>query len=272
MNALLDAALELAARGRLVMPLRPGTKQPATVHGFKDATTDPSVIRQWWACWPRANVGIRTGMGTGIVVLDIDPPVGYRSLEQLISTHGPLPEGPTVSTPRDGRHHYFAHPGGITVPNSAGKLGMGLDVRGDGGYVVAPPSVVGARGYSWHGRATELPPCPRWLLDALRPPVPPAIARRRLVVLPGGRYAASALQGELDRVRTAAKGARNDTLNRAAFALGTLVGSGVLDAGLAGRALLDAALEAGLGEVESRGTILSGLNKGAASPRHGVSA
>lgn len=263
----LDAALELAGRGWHVLPLAPGTKLPATAHGFMDATTDDAIIRSWWERAPY-NLGIRTGAVSGIVVLDVDPPDGFTSLARLEAQHGRLPWGARVSTPRRGLHIYFAHPGGH-FPNSAGKLGKGLDVRGDGGYVVAPPSVLtGGGGYRWTGTGA-LPPCP------LRPPAPPQrpqTSPRPLVVVPGGRYAQAALRGELERVRLASVGQRNHTLYLAALKMGSLVGAGALDGGFAARALLDVALEAGLGEKESRATILSGLNAGDAHPRHGVSA
>ncbi|MEN3273440.1 MAG: putative primase/helicase, partial [Actinomycetota bacterium] len=117
-------------------------KHPRVKGGLNAATTDEDVIRRWWASWPSANVAIRTGAASGLVVVDIDPDHGGdRSLDALLSEHGPLPTGRTIRTGSGGRHLYFSHPG-HSIPNDAGRrLGAGLDVRGDGGYVIAPPSV-----------------------------------------------------------------------------------------------------------------------------------
>jgi hypothetical protein len=136
---LLSAALRYAGQGWPVFPCRPRRKEPATRHGLQDATTDTGLISGWWGQWPDANVAIRTGVESGLVVLDVDGEDGAESLRALAREHGELPRTATVRTPRGGLHFYFAHPGG-TVRNSAGRLGVGLDVRGDGGYVVAPPS------------------------------------------------------------------------------------------------------------------------------------
>src|SRR5687767_11604160 len=114
-------------------------KHPRITHGLRDATTDPALIEVWWRQWPAAHPAIRTGTrrdGAGVVVLDIDPGHGgTASLAKLVATFGPLPETLEVATGGGGSHLYFAHPGG-QVPNSAGRLGPGLDVRGDGGYVL----------------------------------------------------------------------------------------------------------------------------------------
>jgi hypothetical protein len=134
-DQLLAAALVYAARGWPVFPVN--GKEPLTARGFKDASLDPAGIRAWFDCYPEAGVAIATGAVSGLVVLDEDTPHGGGgSLAQLSR----LPETYTVLTGGGGKHYYFAHPG-EPVPCSAGKLGPGLDVRGDGGYVVAPPSV-----------------------------------------------------------------------------------------------------------------------------------
>jgi hypothetical protein len=135
----LAAALAYAARGWHVFPVKTD-KTPRTVHGLKDATTDVAQIRSWWARWPDAGVAIRTGAVSGLMVLDVDVDRGGdETLFELEREHGELPLTPRVKTPSGGTHFYFRHPGG-EVPNSTDKIGPGLDVRGDGGYVVAPPS------------------------------------------------------------------------------------------------------------------------------------
>jgi Bifunctional DNA primase/polymerase, N-terminal/Primase C terminal 1 (PriCT-1) len=135
---LLSAALAFAAGGMPVFPCQRRDKNPLVQHGFKDATVDTEQIRAWWSKWPLANVGIPTGAASGIVVLDIDPG-GERALAALTEGHGPLPETRAVRTGR-GRQLWFEHPG-VPVRCSAGVLGDGLNLRGDGGYVIAPPSI-----------------------------------------------------------------------------------------------------------------------------------
>jgi putative DNA primase/helicase len=173
-------AAAYAARGWPVIPLhspvegrcdcrtdcgKNAAKHPRTIHGVLDATSQADTVARWWRMSPGANIGIATGASSGLVVLDVDPGSGGDcSLARLLEQHGGLPETPCVRTGGGGLHFYFAHPGGV-VRNSAGKLGRGIDVRGDGGYIVAPPSthICGER-YVW---ATACAPValPAWLID-----------------------------------------------------------------------------------------------------------
>src|SRR5260370_30284329 len=115
-------------------------KHPYTPRGFLDATTAESHIRSWWNRRQSANIGIRTGAESRLVVLDVDlRHGGAESLARLENEHEPLPPTVETLTGGGGSHLYFGHPG-IEVPNSAGSLRSGLDVRGDGGYLIAPPS------------------------------------------------------------------------------------------------------------------------------------
>jgi Bifunctional DNA primase/polymerase, N-terminal len=149
-----DAALSLASRGIPVFPCNPATKRPLTPNGFKNATTDPGVISSWWHTWPPAMIGVPTGQVSGCFVLDIDQDEekgvnGEASLAALAAREGPIPETAEQATPRGGRHLFFAHPG-RKVKTTAGMLGPGLDIRGDGGYIVVAPSVNAAgRAYRW---------------------------------------------------------------------------------------------------------------------------
>jgi hypothetical protein len=142
-------------------------KHPRTQHGLSDATTDTEQIEKWWGLWPKANLAIRTGADAGLWGLDVDPRHGGdESLLALEFEHGPLPETATVRTGSGGRHILFLHPGG-TIPNSSAKVGPGLDVRGDGGYLIAPVSEhVGGNRYEWLAplATTPLAPAPDWLL------------------------------------------------------------------------------------------------------------
>lgn len=142
MNELLAAALRYAAAGWPVFPCKPGSKEPLTRHGFKDATTDPAVIRAWWACWPDANVAIATG-APGPDVLDVDngDDSGWSAFNQL-QRRGLLAGAfAFVRTRSGGLHAYYAGTGQRCTAKIGGAA---LDYRAAGGYVLAPPSYVGA--------------------------------------------------------------------------------------------------------------------------------
>jgi hypothetical protein len=362
----LTAALAYARHGIPVLPVhtpdprgvcscdrgvrcdRPG-KHPRLRHGLTEATTDPRLIEMWWARWPAANVGLRTGIAMDVA--DIDSAEGWHGLTHLLG--GELPPGPRVRTGSGGWHLWF-HPTGF---GNRVRLLPGLDWRGVGGYVVAPPSRHVRGDYRWVRRPGDTLPVGPGVLheliqgpadlrdltsgaaglaglagpadlrdltsgaagparlagpadlrdltsgaagparlagpaglrdltsgpDALGAPrdpigspvVPPVL--RELIEGPGGtrvrraiaypdRYARAALVAEADRVASAPVGTRNDTLNRAAFALGRFVGAGLLDPGDVVRELDAAARRAGLGRAEVRRTIRSGLTAGRRSP------
>jgi Bifunctional DNA primase/polymerase, N-terminal/Primase C terminal 1 (PriCT-1) len=159
MTAMLDHALAYANAGHAVFPVR-RDKGPYTAHGFKDATTDEAVIRGWWQQHPEAGIGTPTG--SGWFVLDVD---NERALNTLELDHGPLPPTRQVVTPRPGRHIYLQ--GDVT--NGRGALPDGIDVRGQGGYVLLPPSPHPKGNYEWRDADLDIAPAPAWLLDLLRP-------------------------------------------------------------------------------------------------------
>lgn len=168
-SSTLHAALEYAARGWAVLPVQPRGKTPIVDDWPSQASCDPETIRGWWERFPSAGVGIATGPGSGLVVLDVDPDAtGDESLLALVHAHGRLPGTAISLTGGGGRHYLFAHPGG-DIRNSAGKLGPGLDVRGAGGFVVAPPSVhPNGREYTWDGgEPGDVAELPGWLLELL---------------------------------------------------------------------------------------------------------
>ena len=173
-SANLEAALAYAQAGRAVLPCKPSGKEPLTAHGVKDATCDAVQILEWWKRCPDANVAIATGKVSGIVVLDIDPRHGgAESLKELEAKFGKLPDTVTTITGGGGRHAYFRYPKGVEgIPNSAGALGPGLDVRADGGYVIAPPSMhPSGDEYQWPVQgALRLADIPKWLLALLSKP------------------------------------------------------------------------------------------------------
>jgi Bifunctional DNA primase/polymerase, N-terminal len=128
---------------------------PLMPHGLKEGSTDQARIRQWWTQQPDANVGIVTGAASGIFVFDVDPRHGGdEHLAELEREHHPLPRTTEAATGGGGRHLFFAHPGG-RVPSRT--IVPGVDVKGDGGYVVAPPSVTTAS-YSWLVSPDEIEP------------------------------------------------------------------------------------------------------------------
>jgi len=162
-EALLNAATGYAQRGWPVFPAK--SKRPLLKHGLLEASTDPTVVQRWWGdgLFPEAQIGVRTGAISGLLVLDVDGDDGADSLHDAERSYSALPRTATVRTPGGGAHYYLAHPGG-EIRNSAGRLGTGLDIRGDGGYVIAPPSVdAEGRRYEPDDRA-PLAPCPPWLL------------------------------------------------------------------------------------------------------------
>ncbi len=285
-NACLTAALQYANLGIAVFPLSP-VKKPLqrcrrcripgacpgrdrcrcdvdTCHGFYAATTDRETIAGWWTRHPNWQLGIRTGAVSGLVVLDVDLDTG--GLDSLIARQraGLDIGGTATQLSGSGRsfHLVYAHPGGY-VPCSAGALGAGLDVRGDGGYVVGAPSRHPDTGacYQLIGELSDLP---LWPI-----PAPPTSRSRSSAMT--GRPHADALAGELlpparlaalsATVPEAPVGQRRLTLFWAACRLGECAGSqGRLIR--AAEALLRAGRDAGLAEAEAYATLLDGVREG----------
>lgn len=267
------AALEYAALGLPVFPCRPGEKRPLIAGWPEKATTDAAQVRSWWSDRPDANVAVATGPASGFFVLDVDDEGSLIALER---EHGSLPGLYPQSWTGRGWQAFFRCPGGRTIRNSAGKLGPGLDTRGQGGYVVLPPSIhPSGKRYEWatDRDVRELPPepPPAWLVDLLDPPAPAPMPLRRepppAMDSRLARYVAAAIQDELERVATAAEGARNSALNQAAFALGQFAGGDLIPEAWAAEKLEQAGLAAGLPAAEARATIRSGLGAGRLNPR-----
>lgn len=169
-----DIALFYADRGWRVFPVKPHDKRPLVDHWDVEATTDQNKILGWWEFYPDANVGVVTGHASGIFVLDVDGQEGEQALSKLIAEHGNLPVTPLAFTGK-GRQLFFAYPEGHNLRNTAKRLGAGLDTRGDGGYVVAPPSThPNGKVYQWHKdfrpSQTNLAAVPDWLLKLLEKP------------------------------------------------------------------------------------------------------
>lgn len=187
----LDAALSYARGGFAVLPLHSALgdscscgrvscssvgKHPRTPRGVKDATTNQAKITGWYEKWPDANLGIATGQISGVVVLDIDVGIGKDgplSLEHLKAEYGELPETVRSETGGGGFHLFFRWTGQNI--GSRTSLRPGIDFRGDGGYVVVPPSVhVSGQSYVWEASSSldrsKLADVPKWLLNIVRGP------------------------------------------------------------------------------------------------------
>jgi hypothetical protein len=163
------AAIAYADRGWSVIPIEPRGKRPLVPWlEFQQRRASAAEIDAWFDRWPAANIAIVTGRVSGLVVLDLDPRHGGQaSIERLRDEHGPLPRTVEAETRGGGRHLYFAHPGG-PLANRVGLL-PGIDLRADGGCVVAPPSLhASGRRYRWAAdRAPDdlpLAATPHWLL------------------------------------------------------------------------------------------------------------
>ncbi|HEX5493548.1 MAG TPA: bifunctional DNA primase/polymerase, partial [Mycobacteriales bacterium] len=289
-----DAAVSLAGSGLWVFPIRPGGKVPLGAceacrveprcpgpqrcghdlcHGLLDASCDPERTGARWAAHHGANVAVATGP-SGLAVVDLDGPGGVRQWRELLAVHVDTPRTLTVSTPSGGCHLWYRARPDRPLRNSAKELGPSIDTRGRGGFVVAPPSTRPDGSYRWRDvpDLAALPPVPTWILARLEPPRPaPAPRPAGRPVTPGStNYLRRAVAGELDRVMGATVGHRNQSLNRAAFALGQLVGAGLLDRAAGATALRQAAESVGLDTRESDRSITSGLNAGASQPRTGT--
>ena len=243
--SLLSQAIRLARDGFNVLPCK-SDKTPACKRGLHDATTDPAIVARLFAGHGVALIGIRTGIESGVAVLDLD---GEPGLDWLAREHGSLPATAKVKTRRGGAHLWYRLADGMAVPpTTAGKIAAGVDTRGVGGYAIAwgPELLVRRSMAVW----------PLWLTDVLRPPPRVAVELPRPPLNANGRYAAAALLSAVPRVASAPEGTRNSVLNSEAFALARLPN---LDPITIRHALTIAARHAGLDPKETAATITSAL-------------
>jgi putative DNA primase/helicase len=254
-NPLLEAALRYAARGWPVFPLWPGTKKPVPENGLHAGTTKVDQIQRWWKTMPTANIGVCCGIRADMWVVDLDckpgAANGLETLDGLEQTHGQLPITLAQTTPSGGRHLLFRWPdGGERIRNNGKtrRIGPGIDTRGQGGYIVAPPSVIDGNFYDWDEEDMPLAMAPPWLLELVmkEPEAAPLSSMAETAgapsMVPGelDAYTRKALADEVATVASAVMGSQRDTLNRAAFSLGGLVAKGKLGRGQAKAALLGA--------------------------------
>lgn len=260
MSAVLEAALAYAAHGWPVLPVV--GKRPSLPDWPSAATTDFATIRGWWAARPTLNVGVLTGPRSGLAVVDVDPRHGGTdSLAVLEERIGVLPGTVVSLTGGGGLHLLYAHPG-VKVTSSAHRLGRGLDVKADGGMIVAPPSVHPETGrpYAWLGEVWDrgLAPWPKALLPADEPRPTPRTFLRPVVHDQGAGHVERRLAGLVQVVMDAVQGDRNNRLHWAACRGAEMVAAGTPLAVVA-EALLLAADAVGLSHQEATATIRSGL-------------
>ncbi len=172
-SPMLKEALRYLEMGLSVIPLRHKDKKPLiSWDDYQKRRPQEWEVKEWWATWPDANIGIVTGRVSGLVVVDVDGEKGLETAKRL-----GLPKGPTVKTGK-GYHRYFRHPGNGRVSNFQCRSSLeGVDLRGDGGYVVAPPSIhESGKHYEWiiPLNGTPLPPLPEDILAFSPEDKPPA--------------------------------------------------------------------------------------------------
>lgn len=175
-NTAYRAALRYAQRGWSVIPVRPREKVPAVAWAeYQTRPAGAALFESWWLNGhPDRGVGVVTGAISGLLVLDFDGEQGMETLAALEAEHGDLPPTVRQLTPSGGCHVLFRHPGG-TIPNRAG-IRPGMDVRGDGGYIVTEPSIhPSGREYAWdvdaHPEEVEIAECPAWVVELVRAPI-----------------------------------------------------------------------------------------------------
>lgn len=253
-------ALHFSRMGWEVFPLKPREKTPATSRGFKDASADSKQIEAWWGRNPSFNLGLPTGKN--FVVLDADSEEAYHSVRAL-GTREPA----TVRTGK-GWQWYFSPPS-FPVRNSAGKVSRGIDIRGIGGYVVAPPSIhPNGKAYEWIEFPFRLLPFPQWLEVYTREK--PRVQRADVMPMPmasnATKYGSRALRNQCSKVFCSVNGTRHATLASAAFSIGQLVGAGQIPKGEAYSELLSASLASGLEKTEAERTVRQCLKAGMSHP------
>lgn len=276
-------------------------KHPRIEHGLNEASTEADTVRNWWARWPGANIGVRTGIapvGAGVWVLDLDLPkpghVGLTALEYLEAaavaagdTSGEWRRTRTAQTGGGGLHLFYRYGPELaawldgmrmdgtsnryTLRNRAKVNGVnGLDTRGDDGYIVAAPGSHASGGrYTWKNIG-EVRDAPEWLLRLVARPVPAAGP----YTPPPGRgetdreraWVSTALTGICMELAATREGARNDRLNSASYRIGGYCGAGLIDAAHAENELCAAGLASGLSPGEVSDTVRRALAAGALHP------
>lgn len=276
-------ANNLASSGFFIFPSYSGGENVKTpIAGIKwreESSNDINKINYWWNIYPAAAPAMDIGK-SGFVVIDADRHSddcdGVDALFELFNFHNYNPSNvPFVFTPNNGIHYYFKQPVDKKITNRRGKLPKGVDVRGVGGYVLAPGAFLeDGRRYIPNLDISFAPELPEWIVEIIeaKPPKPSTALVPVLNISSKSednidKYVKKALESEYNNVLNAVQGSRNNTLNEAAFSLGTLVGAGKLSFGDAESCLFSAAIHIGLNKIEAKKTINSGLSSGIKNPR-----
>lgn len=258
----MQAALEYASKGWHVFPVEPQGKRPL-VTWKESSTSDEDTIRKWWTDWPYANVGIDCGK-SGLVVIDIDDMDAVPALAEKLS-FDPTSDDTAVAKTGGGGMHVYYRAGSNEIRNSASKVLSGVDVRGVGGFVVAPPSShESGHDYEWVSDK-DPKPIPERVVSVInyreeRVAPEPTPARSH------EKWGIAILAGEAADVESAPPGQRNDQLFMSALAVFSAVKGGHLDKSIAYARMHEAALHVGLGEQETVNTLRSAWET--AQPRH----
>jgi hypothetical protein len=277
MSAISEAALRYALMGWPIVPLK--GKRPIPKDWPSKASTQEGTILNWLREFPEANIGIATGARAGFFVLDVDGEAGEESLVKLQEQHGTLPTTLEGITGGGGRHILFQFPAGVELGNSNKALkAKKLDIRGNGGQIVAPPSIHPTTGvvYEWVSdpATTAIAAAPAWLIELLTKPEEYTVSPQAVTEIAyiederARKYGISALQGEEKNVRSASEGTLNNTLNNAALKIGSVAAACGISEAMAEAVLVGAAVAAGHPRTGALATFRSGWKAGLAKPRH----
>ena len=246
--------MEYAKQNIPVFPCK--EKRPLIKGGFKKATTDELQVKEWWEKWPEATIGIETGEKSGIWVVDVDLyKEGVQDLHELFPGYE-LPKTKIAKTGNGGKHYYFKY-NGENIPCSAGKIGYGIDVRGNGGYIIAPPTP----GYEWENDVSVVP-APPWLEERA---VKKKGTKTENKKEPIKSTVPDDVEKEFDRVLLAPEGERNEKLNITSYLTGIQIAKGEVDEDVARENLKEIAKLRGLEDDEIQNTINSGIEAGKSS-------
>lgn len=239
-----DVAMFYAQNNIKTFPVKKQGKSPLCPNGFKSATMDKVVLQEWNRKFPDCNIGIPTGLVNNIFIVDVDGAQGLKSLNRLELIYGKL-DAPTVKTGK-GKHLYFQMPENIEIKCSTSKIADHIDIRANGGYVVAPPSIhETGHQYTWENFTfnQDFPQAPSWLISL--------ITNAEKQTLP--------VSGLLEEISSAPQGQRNDTLYKRSISLINRSRKEFLDMNEVKENIINAGMQSGLSREEASKTFDNAL-------------